>query len=107
MSHYMIQAAYTPAAAQSFIAKPQDRAGVIKKMVEGMGGKMLSFFFCFGEYDVVVIVEAPGNEAAVATGLAAVAGGALSKYRTTVLIAPEDAVKAMKMAKKIAYAPPK
>ena len=107
MPHYMIQAAYTPEAAKAFISKPQDRSAVIKKMVEGMGGKMLSFFFCFGEYDVVVIVEASGNEAAVATGLAAVSAGALSKYRTTVLMTPEEAVKAMKMAKKIAYAPPK
>ena len=55
----------------------------------------------------MAIVEAPGNDAAVAAGLATVSAGALSKYRTTVLITPKEAVSAMKKAKKIAYTPPK
>ena len=48
-----------------------------------------------------------GNEAAVAMGLASVAGGALSKYNTTVLLAPDEASGAMKKAKKVPYTAPK
>jgi hypothetical protein len=36
-----------------------------------------------------------------------VAGGAMAKYHTTVLLSPDEAVGAMKKAKKVAYAPPK
>ena len=107
MPYYMIQASYKEEAAKTLIAKPQDRTAAIEKMAKSGGGKLHSFFFCFGEYDVVAIIEAPDNEAAVATGLVTVAGGAMSKYRTTVLLSPEEAVGAMKKAKKLSYTPPK
>jgi len=107
MPYYMVQASYKEEAVKTLIAKPQDRAAAVEKMAKSAGGKLLSFFFCFGEYDVVAIVEAPDNETAVATGLATVAGGAMSKYRTTVLLSPEEAVSAMKKAKKLAYVPPR
>lgn len=107
MPYYMIQASYKEDAVRTLISKPQDRAAMVDKMAKSAGGKLHSFFFCFGEYDVVAIVEAPSNEAAVASGLATVAGGAMAKYRTTVLLSPEEAVSAMKQAKKIAYTPPK
>ncbi len=107
MPFYMIQASYKDTAAKALIARPHDRSEVVRKMIESLGGKLHSFFLAFGEYDVVAIVEAPGNDAAVAAGLATVSAGALSKYRTTVLITPKEAVSAMKKAKKIAYTPPK
>lgn len=107
MPYYMIQASYNEAAVKSFIAKPQDRTAAVRKMVESMGGSLHSFFFAFGEYDIVAIVEGPDNEGAVAAGLATIAGGAISKYRTTVLVTPDEMMKAMKKAKKIAYTPPK
>lgn len=107
MPYYLIQASYKESAAKALIARPQERSGVVRKMVESLGGKLHSFFLSFGEYDVVAIVELPGNEAAVAMGLATVSGGALSKYHTTVLLSPTEATAAMKRAKKAAYTPPK
>ncbi len=107
MPFYMIQASYKETAAKALIARPHDRSEVVRKMIESLGGKLHSFFLAFGDYDVMAIVEAPSNEAAVAAGLATVSGGALSNYRTTVFIPPKEAVAAMKKAKKIAYTPPK
>jgi uncharacterized protein with GYD domain len=107
MPYYLIQASYKDSAAKALLARPHDRSGVVKKMVESLGGKMHSFFLAFGDYDVVVIAELPGNEHAVAMGLGTVAGGALSRYHTTVLLSPDEAVGAMKKAKKVAYTPPK
>jgi len=107
MPYYLIQASYKESAAKALVTKPQERSAVVKKMVESLGGKLHSFFLSFGEYDVAVIAELPGNEAAVAMGLASVSGGALSKYHTTVLLSPTEATGAMKKAKKAAYSPPK
>jgi uncharacterized protein with GYD domain len=107
MPYYLIQASYKESAAKALIARPHDRSAVVKKMLESLGGKLHSFFLAFGDYDVVAIVEAPDNASAVAAGLATVSGGAISKYKTTVLISPQEAVSAMKKAKKIAYTPPK
>jgi uncharacterized protein with GYD domain len=107
MPFYMIQASYKDNAAKALVSKPQERSAVVKKMVESLGGKLHSFYLSLGDYDVVVIAELPGNEAAVAMGLASVAGGALSRYHTTSLLTPAEATAAMKKAKKAAYTPPK
>jgi uncharacterized protein with GYD domain len=107
MPYYLIQASYKESAAKALAARPQERSGVVKKMLESLGGKLHSYFVSFGDYDVVAIVELPGNEAAVAMGLASVAGGALSRYHTTVLLSPAEATAAMKKTKKVAYTPPK
>ena len=107
MPYYLIQASYKESAAQALLARPQDRSGVVKKMVKSLGGTLHSFFLAFGDYDIVVIAELPDNESAVAMGLGTVAGGALSKYKTTVLLSPDEAVGAMKKGKKVAYTPPK
>jgi uncharacterized protein with GYD domain len=107
MPYYLIQASYKDTAAKALVARPQERSAVVKKMIAALGGKLHSYFLAFGDYDVVAIVELPGNEAAVAMGLASVSGGALSKYNTTVLLAPEEATAAMKRAKKVPYAAPK
>lgn len=107
MPYYLIQASYKDSAAKALIARPQERSAVVKKMIASLGGKLHSYFLAFGEYDVVAIVELPGNEAAVAMGLASVSGGALSKYNTTVLLSPEEATSAMKRAKKVPYSAPK
>jgi uncharacterized protein with GYD domain len=107
MPYYLIQASYKESAARALVARPQERSAAVKKMVSKLGGKLHSYFLAFGDYDVVAIVELPGNESAVAMGLASVAGGALSKYHTTVLLSPEEATGAMKAAKKVPYTPPK
>jgi uncharacterized protein with GYD domain len=107
MPYYLIQASYKESAAKALIARPQERSAVVKKMVESLGGKLHSFFLSFGDHDVVAIAELPQNESAVAMGLATVAGGAISKYQTTVLLTPQEATNAMKAAKKVAYTPPK
>ena len=107
MPYYLIQASYKESAAKALVARPEERSAVVKKMVGALGGKLHSYFLSFGDYDVVAIVELPGNEAAVAMGLASVSGGALAKYHTTVLLSPEEATGAMKKAKKVPYTPPK
>ncbi len=107
MPYYMLETAYKESAAKALIAKPQDRIAAVEKAAKSLGGRLVSLYFAFGEYDVVTIVELPDNEAAAAFALSAGAAGALSKYRTTVLIEPGEAVSAMKKAKKVAYAAPK
>lgn len=107
MPMYMIEVAYTPASAKAFVAKPQNRADGVRGAFDSAGGKLHSFHFAFGEYDAVLIAELPSNVAAGAIGLAVAAGGGVSKYRTTVLMTAEEAMEAMKLAKKSTYKPAK
>ncbi len=83
MPHYMIQAAYTPEAWAGLAKQPQDRSRAIRPMVKNLKGRVVSFYNSFGDYDAVVIVELPDNEAAAAIAIAASAGGALKAIKTT------------------------
>jgi uncharacterized protein with GYD domain len=107
MPHYLIEAAYKDSAAKAMIANPHSRADVVRKTCESLGGRLHSFYFAFGDYDVVTIVELPDNQAAAALALTVGASGALSKYRTTVLMTAEDSVAAMQKAGDVSYIPPR
>ena len=106
MAFYLIQVAYKDTAAKTLIANPQTREDVVKKTCASLGGKMQSFFFSLGEYDVVLIAELPDNAAAAAFALATASKGAISKFHTTALLTPADGVEAMKRAQKAEYTAP-
>ena len=52
----------------------------------------------FGEYDIMAIVEYPGNQQSASAAMALAAGKALKAARTTPLMAIEEGVAAMKEA---------
>jgi uncharacterized protein with GYD domain len=106
MPFYLIQAAYTDKADAAMIRHPQHREQAIQKTCEALGGKMLHFFFSFGEYDALTIAELPDNKAAAALSLSAEAGGAVRMVRTTVLLTVDETMAAMKMAQTDKYKPP-
>jgi uncharacterized protein with GYD domain len=72
-------------------------------MARSLGGELESYYFGFGDYDVLAILDLPDDEAAAAIALAVdVAGGAVA--RTTVLLTPEQIDEAAKRSTD--YRPP-
>src|ERR1039457_105731 len=67
----------------------------VEHMVKGVGGTLESFYYAFGDFDLIFIVDLPDNASAAALSLALSASGT-SKIRTTVLIAPEEIDQATK-----------
>ncbi len=59
MALYMAQFAYTAEALATMAKNPQDRSVPSRELIEKSGGRLISFYFCFGEYDGVAIYEAP------------------------------------------------
>jgi uncharacterized protein with GYD domain len=108
MPFYMTQSKLSKDAIQALIAKPQDRSAPIAKLLKSVGGKLHHYFFAFGDYDIVVLYEAPDNASAGAAVLAALGSGATSTSSTTVLMSMEEAVAAMTKASTAsgAYRPP-
>ena len=106
MGFYLIQLSYAASAAATMVKTPQNREDAARQAFESLGGKLHSFFYCFGEYDAVMLVEAPGNTLIAAAALATAAGGALSKFHTTTLLTAAEGMDAMKMAQKATYKPP-
>ena len=62
---------------------------MVAKAIEGMGGKLESLYYAFGDYDVIGIAEMPDNISIAAFSLAVNASGAI-KAKTTVLLTPEE-----------------
>jgi uncharacterized protein with GYD domain len=108
MGFYMFQGRYSTGALKAMIEKPQNRRDAAKRLIEAAGGKLHHMFFAFGSDDIVVLIEAPDDKAAMAVSLAVGASGAMSSGHTTKLISMEDSVLAMTQAKSAAasYAPP-
>jgi uncharacterized protein with GYD domain len=108
MPFYMTQSKLSKDAIQALIAKPQDRSGPIAKLLKSVGGKLHHYFFAFGDYDIVILYEAPDNASAAAAVLTAAGSGATNVSSTTVLMSMEEAVAAMTKAgtASSAYRPP-
>jgi uncharacterized protein with GYD domain len=106
MTHYLIQVSYNNQGISDLVKNPQDRSTAIRSVIEGMGGRIESFYFAFGDYDAVVIAELPDNASAAAFAMAVGAGGAMRSYKTTVLIPTAEAVEAMRKASTLGYRPP-
>ncbi|MBK5275984.1 MAG: GYD domain-containing protein [Desulfuromonadales bacterium] len=75
----------------------------VKQHVTGVGGALESFYYAFGDFDLIVIMDLPDNASAAAFSLAISASGA-SKIKTTVLLSPEEIDQASKMSHH--YRPP-
>ena len=56
--------------------------------------------------DVVVIAEMPDNVSMAALSMAVSAAGAISEFKTTVLLSMEEAMEAMRRAGSVGYRPP-
>ena len=98
MPSYLVQVAYTSEAVAALIAKPQDRAEHINKVIEKLGGKPGRLYLAFGDYDVVGIYEMPDNVGAAAFALAISSGGSCRSVKTTPLMNAEEGMAALKKA---------
>jgi uncharacterized protein with GYD domain len=106
MAHYLVQGNYSPASVKAMLDHPQDRTGPVGALIESAGGKLKSLYFALGESDVYVLFELPDHVSAAAVGLAVANAGSMSSYKTTALLTPDEAMKAMKKAKTLSYARP-
>jgi uncharacterized protein with GYD domain len=106
MAHYLVQVSYNRQAVADLVRVPEDRSAVVRAIIENLGGKLEAFYFAFGDYDAVVIAELPDNVTMAAVSMAISAGGAVSDFKTTVLIPMNEAMDAMRKAGTIGYRPP-
>jgi uncharacterized protein with GYD domain len=106
MAFYMVQGAYTSEAIATMAKNPQDRSAPVRELMQKLGGQMIGFYFCYGEYDVVVLGELPDDTAATAVAMAAVSAGHLKAYKTTKLFTVEETMEAMRKAGSLAFPGP-
>jgi uncharacterized protein with GYD domain len=106
MPLYMTQFSYTAEAWAALARNPQDRSQGIEALAEKLGARLVSLHYCMGEYDGVVLSEAPDDTTAIALAIAAVSPGHVKAIRTTRLISVAEALEAMRKAGSVTYQAP-
>ncbi len=106
MALYMTQFAYTAEAWATLAKNPQDRSVPVKELAQKLGGQVVGVYYCFGEYDGVVLSEAPDDTTAMALAIAAVTPGHVKAIRTTKLFTVEETIEAMRKAGSAGYRGP-
>ena len=106
MSVFLMRFSYTPATWSRMLQNPEDRRDAARAYLDKVGGKLIGFWYGFGEYDGYFMFEAPDNAAAASVVLAIGAGGALASSDTTVLMTVEETLDALRKGQGIAYRQP-
>ena len=106
MPMYMAQFAYTPEAWAGLIRSPENRAEAFSALTKQFGARLVDVYYCFGEYDGVVLFEAPDDATATALMVTAISPGHVKATRTTRLMTVDEMQDALRKAGTATYAPP-
>jgi uncharacterized protein with GYD domain len=105
MPLYMYEVAYTPQSLAAQIKQPHDRIEAARSSLEAMGIKILVWGYPLGEYDVLIVIEAPDDTTAASVALAVTAGGAVKASRTTRLLTGQEWIESLRKAQGSQYQP--
>ena len=93
---------------KGIVAKPENRAEVVSKLVEALGGKLVSYHMLLnGDIDFFIITDVPDDriaDVALVNSMLVRASGAIESIATVPAIRAEDAVPQMEKAKQMAAA---
>jgi uncharacterized protein with GYD domain len=107
MSHYMTQFAYTAETWAALRKNPTDRSAAVNALADKLHCRVVGFYYHFGEYDGILIFEAPDDTTANAFVMTSTAPGHLKATRTTRLLTPSEAVAAMRKAQGVEFEGPR
>ncbi|MBJ7596280.1 MAG: GYD domain-containing protein [Candidatus Dormibacteraeota bacterium] len=96
MPKYLFEASYTVEGVKGLIKEGgTSRRTNFETAVKGLGGSLESFYYVFGEDDVVGVLDMPDNVSIAALSLSVGASGAVSTS-VRVLLTPEEIDAAVK-----------
>jgi uncharacterized protein with GYD domain len=90
MALYMYQASYTAKSMAAQLKDPHDPMDAIGPTLQELGAKILVAGFPFGEYDVLVVYEAPDDMTAASVAMAVAAAGEVTAGKTTRLLSGQE-----------------
>jgi uncharacterized protein with GYD domain len=106
MAKYAIFFKFTGATIKGMMDRPSDRAAVVSTLLEGVGGRMESYYLMFGGWDGFVVCEAPDSAAAAAVSLAVTSTGAFASLETHELIEVTGLAGILAKASSLTYSAP-
>ncbi len=106
MPHYLGQFSYHRKTWAALAKYPEDRAEIVGRTLRELGVQLISFYYCHGKYDGLIIFEAPDDTVAQAVVIAGVGAGHLKDLEITRLLTTEEALAAMRTAGAVALPVP-
>lgn len=104
MSKYLVYASYTNEGIKGLMKdRASGRKAAVDTALASVGGSVEAMYFCFGNYDAVILADVPDNVSAAAVSLVASSSG-LARVTTTPLLTIEEIDRALEKA--VQYSPP-
>lgn len=91
MPIFITQGRYTREAIKGMVVSPEDRSDAVSRLLAKVGGKLIGYYVTFGEYDFLIIAQAPGETQMAAAILAAASGGGVTGLKTTLALTSYEA----------------
>ena len=90
MPLFMYQASYTAKSMAEQLKEPQDPVETIRPALEDLGATIVVAGFPFGDYDLMVVYEAPDDMTAASVAMAVAAAGEVKSGKTTRLLSGQE-----------------
>ena len=108
MPTYMTMFDYTKAAWHEMVQRPEDREAATRTVIEANGGRLIAYYWMFGDHDGFAIYEVPDSVVAATVLVGITATGRIEKMATCALLTGEEGAARPGLAKSAStdYAPP-
>src|SRR6478672_6774615 len=90
MTLYMYQASYTAKSMAAQLTDPHDPMDTIGPTLTDVGATIVVAGFPFGEYDLLIVYEAPDDVTAASVAMAVAAAGEVKSAKTTRLLSGQE-----------------
>lgn len=91
MPTFISQGRYSRDAMLGMMNNPEDRTEAVSKLLQQAGGRFISYYVTFGEYDWLIVAEGPDERVMAAEVIAAAAGGGVTDVKTTLVLTAAEA----------------
>lgn len=102
MPRYLLEGTATPEVFASLIAKPEDRAGNARGLMEKAGCKLIDYYIGVNNYKTYVVIDCPDDAALAAVQFIMFASGGIAEGTATQIVTSAELVGVMEDAAKLA-----
>ena len=96
MSTFIISGNYSYDGIRGMMANPSDREAAVRPLVEGIGGKLVSYYVTTGAHDFQLTVETDDSESILSALIVAAAGGGVTNLQTVQAFSATEFMNAQK-----------
>jgi uncharacterized protein with GYD domain len=98
---YVVLFSFSGEAIGRFLQNPSDRAEVVRKLADAIGGSLECYYWMLGQYDGLAIIAAPDSDSVAALSLAVTGTGTFKHFETHELIEASDLIRISQRAKEL------